>query len=233
MQTLLLFDIDGTLILSGRAGLRALDYAFTHVTGVPIPFSGISAAGRTDGYLLEEAARRAGITLSSHQRGAIEALYYERLVDEIQKPGEGRKTVMPGVRDLVDALDGRPDVVLALLTGNFQRSARIKLEYFDLWAPFRFGAFADDGSDRNGLVPVALARAREAGHAPHADRVLVIGDTPLDVECARAGGVRAIGVATGSHSTAELHEAGADAVFEDLSDTGRVLEVLGVGERKS
>ena len=228
MQTLLLFDIDGTLVLSGRAGLRALDHAFEHATGRPRAFEGINPAGRTDGFLLEEAARRARLDLTPELRAVIEARYYERLAVEIEKPGEGRKAVMPGVRPLLEALGGRPDVVLALLTGNFRRSARIKLEYFDLWSPFRFGAFADDATDRNALVPVALARAREAGHAPHADRVIVIGDTPLDVECARAGGVRALGVATGSHSADDLREAGAYAVFADLSETARVLEALGV-----
>lgn len=228
MRTLLLFDIDGTLILSGRAGLRALDQAFAHATGIAGAFDGINAAGRTDGYLLEEAARRAGIALEPAARTAIQERYFQALADEIQRPGEGRKMVMPGVRPLIAALHARDDVVLALLTGNFQRSARIKLEYFDLWSPFRFGAFADDASDRNHLVPIALGRARDAGHAPHADRVVVIGDTPLDVECAKAGGVRALGVATGSHSIEELREAGADHALEDLSDTETVLELLGI-----
>ena len=228
MRTLLLFDIDGTLILSGRAGLRALDLAFEHATGITRAFDGISAAGRTDGYLLDEAARRAGITLEPAARAAIQERYFEALAEEIKLPGEGRKTVMPGVRPLLSALEGRGDVVLALLTGNFQRSARIKLEYFDLWSPFRFGAFADDASDRNHLVPIALGRAREAGHTPHVDRVVVIGDTPLDVECARAGGVRALGVATGSHSIDELRDAGADHALEDLSDTEKVIRLLGL-----
>lgn len=228
MRTLLLFDIDGTLILSGRAGLRALDHAFAHATGVARAFQGIDAAGRTDGYLLEEAARRAGITLAPEARAAIQERYFEALAEEIKLPGEGRKTVMPGVRPLLSALEAREDVVLALLTGNFQRSARIKLEYFDLWAPFRFGAFADDASDRNHLVPIALGRARDAGHSPRADRVVVIGDTPLDVECAKAGGVRALGVATGSHTVDELREAGADHALEDLSDTDTVMQLLGL-----
>jgi phosphoglycolate phosphatase-like HAD superfamily hydrolase len=228
MHTLLLFDIDGTLILSGRAGLRALNSAFERVTGRAGAFEGISAAGRTDGFLLEEAARRAGLTLDPEMRQRIQEQYFERLAAEILLPGEGRKAVMPGVRTLLAALQQRSDVVLALLTGNFERSARIKLEYFDLWSPFRFGAFADDGSDRNGLVPVALERAKTHGHAPHVDRVIVIGDTPLDIECAHAGGVRALGVATGSHSVHELREAGAYEVFEDLRETARVLEALGI-----
>jgi len=229
MTTLLLFDIDGTLILSGRAGLRALNRAFEHATGVPDGFRGINAAGRTDGYLLDEAARRAGLTLTPGLRALIHERYCETLSEEILLPGEGRKAVMPGVRPLISALDRRDDVVLALLTGNFRRSARIKLEYFDLWSPFRFGAFADDASDRNLLVPIALDRARAAGHEPRADRVIVIGDTPLDIECAHAGGVRALGVATGSHPADELRAAGAYEVFEDLSETDAVLTALGIG----
>ena len=228
MRTLLLFDIDGTLILSGRAGLRALDYAFEAVTGVPDAFRGINAAGRTDGSLIEEAAARAGIDLTADAHDRIASSYFERLAGEILLPGEGRKQIMPGVRPLIDTLMTRDDTVLALLTGNFRTSARIKLEHFDLWSPFQFGAFADDASDRDRLVPVALRRAREAGHDPREERVIVIGDTPLDVQCARAGGVRAIGVATGSHSVRELQEAGADGVFEDLSDTKRVLRALGL-----
>lgn len=228
MRTLLLFDIDGTLILSGRAGLRAMNRAFEDVTGVPAAFHGIDAAGRTDGYLIEKAATQAGIDLTPERRAQLEHRYYERLAEEIVHPGEGRKQIMPGVRPLIDALVPRGDVTLALLTGNFRRSAEIKLVYFDLWKPFRFGAFADDATDRNLLVPVALTRAREAGHEPHTDRVIVIGDTPLDVECARAGGVRALGVATGSHSVHQLRHAGAYEAFEDLSGTDDVLRALGL-----
>ncbi|MEX2269829.1 MAG: HAD family hydrolase [Vicinamibacterales bacterium] len=229
MRTLLLFDIDGTLILSGRAGLRALNRAFHEVIGVTDAFQAISAAGRTDGYLLEEAARHASCALTPKLRDALRARYCAILEEEILLPGEGAKGIMPGVRPLVNALHRRDDVVLALLTGNFRESARIKLEHFDLWSPFGFGAFADDAADRNLLVPIAVERARQAGHDPHVDRVIVIGDTPLDVECAKAGGVRALGVATGSHTVDELREAGAYEALEDLSETERVLELLGLG----
>lgn len=228
MRTLLLFDIDGTLVLTGRAGLRALTRVFAESIGRADAFEGISAAGRTDGFLLQEASRRAGVDLTAELRAHLQSRYCEVLAEEIEAPGEGRKEVLPGVRPLIDTLRRRDDVVLALLTGNFQASARIKLEHFDLWSPFTFGAFADDATDRNLLVPVALDRARAAGHDPRQERVIVIGDTPLDVECARAGGVRALGVATGSHSLEELESAGADDVLADLSDTSRVLTLLGL-----
>ncbi|MDQ3069313.1 MAG: haloacid dehalogenase-like hydrolase [Acidobacteriota bacterium] len=228
MHTLLLFDIDGTLVLSGRAGLRALSAAFEQLTGARDAFHGIDAAGRTDGFLIEEAARRADIALTPDVVAALQQRYFEVLEREILERGEGRKEVMPGVRPLIAALRERGDVVLALLTGNFRRSARIKLEHFDLWSPFAFGAFSDDHADRNRLVPIALGRAREAGHDPHVDRVIIIGDTPLDVACAHAGGVRALGVATGSHSVQDLLTAGAFAALEDLSDIEGVLKLLGV-----
>lgn len=228
MRTLLLFDIDGTLILTGRAGLRAFDVAFEDVTGVRGAFHGIDAAGRTDGFLIEQAASRAGVDVTPELRERIAERYFERLAAEILQRGEGRKAIMPGVRALIDALLTRDDTVLALLTGNFRRSAQIKLEHFDLWSPFAFGAFADDATDRNLLVPVALRRAREAGHDPREERVIVIGDTPLDVACAAAGGVRALGVATGSHTAGELRDAGAYEVFEDLRETDRVLSALGL-----
>lgn len=228
MRTLLLFDIDGTLILSGRAGLRALDRVFEEATGIAGGFHSLNAAGRTDGYLLEEACRRAGVELTPELRDALQSRYCEVLEQEILLPGEGRKAVMPGVCPLLDRLRERDDVVLALLTGNFRESARIKLQHFDLWSPFQFGAFADDATDRNLLVPIALERARAAGHDPRHERVIVIGDTPLDVECAQAGGVRALGVATGSHSVEELREAGAYEALEDLGDTERVMKLLGL-----
>ena len=230
MRTILLFDVDGTLILSGKAGLRGLTRAFRDLFGVDNAFHGINAAGRTDGFLIDEASRRAGVDVTPDHRAALQSRYYECLAEEILLPGEGRNQVMPGVRTLLDALRQRHDTVLALLTGNFRESARIKLEHFDLWTPFQFGAFADDASDRDRLVPVALRRAREAGHDPREERVIVIGDTPLDVQCARAGGVRALGVATGSHSVDELRESGADDVFPDLTETALVMKALGLAE---
>src|SRR6185295_18244373 len=141
------------------------------------------------------------------------------LIVELEKPG-ARKGVMPGVRDLLDALSVRDDVYVALLTGNYEAGARIKLEYFDLWRYFQCGAFGDAAPDRNRLLARAVARAAECGGPSVAPSdAIIIGDTPLDVACAAAGGARSIGVATGNHSVEELREAGADVVFEDLTDT--------------
>jgi phosphoglycolate phosphatase-like HAD superfamily hydrolase len=134
---------------------------------------------------------------------------------------------MPGIRPLLDALRARHDVALGLLTGNFAEGARIKLEYFDLWRYFPCGAFGEDSQDRNDLVPVAIERARAWGIADAAPGdVLVIGDTPHDIACARAVGARSVGVATGSYSVEQLQTAGADVVFKDLSDTTAFLELV-------
>ena len=141
-------------------------------------------------------------------------------------PGRGTKAVMPGIRPLLDALERRDDVFLGLLTGNFESGARIKLEHFDLWRYFRCGAFGDDSADRNALVPFALARARVRPPDLAAAHILVVGDTPHDVACARTVGAVPVAVATGTFSVEQLRATGADVVFQDLSDTGAFLQLL-------
>jgi len=196
------------------ADLFAVQDAFRHI---PLP-------GRTDRMILADAASAHGVPperLDDFQR-----LYLSHLVEEIERPGPG-KHVMPGVRPLLDALGGRDDVYVALLTGNYRAAARIKLEYFDLWKYFPCGAFGDDAPDRNGLLPEALARVRACG-GPSVDvrDVVVVGDTPLDVACAAASGARSLAVATGNYGVDALRASGADSVFGDLSNLPVVLAAL-------
>ena len=134
---------------------------------------------------------------------------------------------MPGIQALLDDLQARDGVYLGLLTGNFEAGARIKLEYFDLWRYFQCGAFGDDAADRNALVPFAVSRARECGVpdlAPH--DILVVGDTPHDIACARAVGATPVAVATGMFTTEQLRDSGAGIVFRDLSDTAAFTSLL-------
>jgi phosphoglycolate phosphatase len=139
---------------------------------------------------------------------------------------------MPGVRPLLDVLDRCADVYLALLTGNYEEAARIKLEYFDLWRYFRCGAFGDDAEDRNGLLPKAMAVIRGCGGPEVAPvEIVVVGDTPLDVACAAASGARSLAVATGGYDVDALRAAGADVVMQDLTDTLEVLRSLEIGPR--
>ncbi len=224
---LILFDIDGTLVLTGRAGMRAMNRAVRDLVQSDNPMDGVQFAGRTDWSILEDILRNHGRTMDEPLLHELRARYVRLLAEEIQLPGTGIKGVMPGVRELLDALQQRSDASLALLTGNFIEGARIKLEYFDLWKYFACGAFGGDAANRNDLVPIARQRAQQCGFPDVTPgNVLVVGDTPNDIECARVAGVTPIGVATGGYSVDQLRESGAEIVFGDLSDTGAFLRLL-------
>jgi phosphoglycolate phosphatase-like HAD superfamily hydrolase len=227
MRKLVLFDIDGTLVLTGAAGLRAMNKACAELVGHADALAGIPVAGRTDRIILSDVAERVGRPMDAALLQELREKYVAHLREEIQLPGRGTKAVMPGVRALLDALARRDDVFVGLLTGNFESGARIKLEHFDLWRYFRCGAFGDDSPDRNTLVPFALERARRCGLADiTTEHILVVGDTPHDVACARAVGAVPVAVATGSFSTEQLQATGAEIVFRDLSDTDAFLRLL-------
>ena len=223
--TLLLFDIDGTLLLSGGAGLRDLNRTFLEHCRVSDAFDGIPVAGRTDPLLLGDAAARAGIDMDDATRHRFHDRYCELLEVEIRQPGP-RKRLMPGVSTLLRHLDGCQDVSVGLLTGNFSRAARIKLEHFDLWNFFLYGAFGDDSAERDHLVPIAVTRAAGVGLTTTSPED-VVGDTPLDIRCASAAGARSIAVATGSYDEDTLRAHGASAVLPDLADIDAFLGAVG------
>jgi len=200
--------------------------AFDELFSVRDAFRGVPMAGRTDAGILADAAAAHGIRNDAPELARFPHRYVHYLTQELDKPGP-RKGIMPGVRPLLDALAARDDIHLALLTGNFEAGAQIKLQYFDLWHYFRGGAFGDDAPERNRLLPRAVVHVAQCGGPTVAARdAVVVGDTPLDVACAQASGARSIAVATGSHSVEQLRAAGADVVFEDFSDTAAVLRVL-------
>lgn len=224
---LILFDIDGTLLLSGRAGMRAMTRAFSQTFGIGDVFAGESFGGRTDSYLVSKALTRAGLPDTAENHHRFRNAYLPLLAEEILHPGTGHKGLMPGARELLEALHDYDHLHLALLTGNYREAAEIKLQHFELWDFFEWGAFSDDHADRNQLVPIAKSRAETYDIPVEAiERVIVIGDTPHDVECARVAGATCIAVATGGYTVEQLREAGADQVLPDLSDTGRVLALL-------
>lgn len=201
--------------------------AFEDVFAIANAFEGIAMAGRTDAWILSDAAAAHGISQDASSLTRFHQAYVRHLAIELEKPGVARKGLMPGVRELLDALAARDDVFLALLTGNYQAGARLKLEYFDLWKYFSCGAFGDEAPHRNVLVPKALAAVAACGGPVFAARsAVVIGDTPLDVGCAAHAGARSLAVATGSHSQEQLRAAGADVVLKDLSETDEVLRVI-------
>jgi phosphoglycolate phosphatase len=238
IRKLVLFDIDGTLVLTGGAGIRAMNRACEDLVGHPHALADIPVAGRTDRIILTDVVTRAGHSLDDGLLDRLRDRYLENLREEIERPGRvqnfeslgargGMKAVMPGIRELLDTLERRADVFLGLLTGNFQQGAQIKLEHFGLWRYFRCGAFGDDSADRNDLVPFAVERARECGVPELApEHILVVGDTPHDIACARAAGALPVAVATGGFTADQLREHGADIVFEDLSETGEFVKLV-------
>jgi phosphoglycolate phosphatase-like HAD superfamily hydrolase len=238
MRKLVLFDIDGTLVLTGGAGIRAMNRACEELVGHPHALEGIPVAGRTDRIILSDVVTRAGHSLDDGLLEQLRDRYVDNLRVEIERPGKlqsfeslgargGVKAVMPGIRELLDILEQREDVFLGLLTGNFEAGARIKLEHFDLWRYFPCGAFGDDAADRNELVPFAIERARRCGLPEIApEDILVVGDTPHDVACARAVGAVPIGVATGGFTSAQLRESGAEIVFENLGAYDAFLRLI-------
>jgi phosphoglycolate phosphatase-like HAD superfamily hydrolase len=224
---LILFDIDGTLILSGKAGSRAMNRAFEQTCGLPDALQRVDLAGRTDRIIMTDALSGLGRALDEDFVGQFRDIYCEFLREELHRDGIGWKGALPGVPALLDHLVERPDVSLALLTGNFRASAEIKLAHFDLWRYFPWGAFADDAIERNDLLPVALARAHADGLSglDPAD-VIIVGDTPHDITCARSGGAKVVAVATGNYDLDQLRACEPDVLFADLADPSQFLSVL-------
>jgi phosphoglycolate phosphatase len=220
-----------------------MNRAFDDLFGIAGAFDGVQMAGRTDKWILDDAAIRAGISLTGDDVDRFRDRYRFRLLEALPETGlapsihargalsivEGPKGVLPGVRNLLETLEQRGDILSGLLTGNSEEGARIKLEHFDLWKFFRCGAFGDDVADRNHLFDVAVQRAEAFGvrDVRPAD-VVVVGDTVLDVACAQAAGARSVAVATGPSDVETLRQCGADLVMDDLSDTNVFLRFISV-----
>lgn len=224
---ILLFDLDGTLLLTGGAGLRALDRAFLDLYGLEDAGRGVAFRGRTDLSIIRDIVegklRRA---LEAQDVEGVCARYLRYLEEEVPRSPAYR--VLPGVSELLPLLAARGDCLLGLGTGNLEAGARIKLARADLNRFFPFGGFGSDAESRVEVLRQAVARG-EAQRGPGRDgpsRVVVIGDTHLDVECGRALGARTVAVATGGVSAAALRRAGPDLLLPDLRDAGAFLEML-------
>ena len=214
VDRLVLFDIDGTLIKTGRAGLRGMNAAFQRLHGRSDALDGISFAGRTDRAIVTDIFRALGLDARTDVMDELREAYLGHLAEEIRKPVPDCE-VLPGVEASLAALESRAEVGLGLLTGNYRQGAAIKLGHFGLWERFGFGAFGDAHADRRQLVPIAIAEAERAlGVRVPPSRVVVIGDTPLDVDCAHAHGAIAVAVATGPFSTADLEASRPNLVLE-------------------
>ena len=202
--------------------------AFEDLFGVPGAFAGIPMAGRTDRRILQDAASRAGVSLSDTHLSRFSRAYANCLRQSLTDT-RSEQEVLPGVRPLLDLLAGRrKDVFLALLTGNSEIGAQLKLEHFDLWRYFSCGAYGDAVMDRNELFAVALERSAACGvGGVRAADVIVVGDTELDVRCAAAAGAISVAVATGPSDAASLRASGAHVVLNDLNEREKFLKLLG------
>jgi phosphoglycolate phosphatase-like HAD superfamily hydrolase len=225
---LVLFDIDGTVLLSDGAGKRAVLRAMKEVYGTTGP-EGHRFDGKTDPQIVRELQRLEGHAddhIDAHLPRAI-GRYVELLTEELDRPGS-RAYTLPGIVELLDAIEARHDAVLGLLTGNVVDGARAKLQAVGI-DPDRFvvGAYGSDHEIRSQLPEIARRRGVEAqGHDFVGHDIVIIGDTPSDIQCGQSIGVRAIGVATGHYSVKDLLDCGAYAAFEDLSDTTAVLNAI-------
>jgi phosphoglycolate phosphatase-like HAD superfamily hydrolase len=224
---LVLFDIDGTILLANGAGKRAVHRALIEVFGSSGP-EHHRFDGKTDPQIVRELMRMEGHH-DSHIDERMERLLerYLAYLDEELERGPA-VTVMPGVFDLLDTLEARDDVLLGLLTGNLAAGARAKLAAASIDPDrFRVGAYGSDHELRGELPAVAQRRARdELGVETRGRDVIVIGDTPADIQCGRSIGARAIGVATGHYSVEDLLEHSPAAVFEDLTPTHDVVRAI-------
>lgn len=224
---LILFDIDGTILRSDGAGQRAMTAALTTVFGTAGP-TDYRYDGKTDPQIVRDLMRAAGHAddVIDARMPALVTEYLTRLEREF---AAGRRaTVYAGVRELIDALEVRSDAVIGLLTGNLAAGASLKLRAAGIDpARFRVGAFGSDDARRPALPVIARQRARDLlGLELRVEELVVIGDTPADIECARVTGAVAIAVATGRYSVAELTSHEPHAVFPTLADTEHVLRVI-------
>ena len=220
---ILLFDIDGTLVRTGGAGKAAMEAGLLAEFGISEVRDVVPYSGRTDRAIGRDLLAVHGIDPSLTNQVRLQNAYLSQLPRSLHTRGG---EVCPGIAELLTQLRPRADVVLGLLTGNVRTGAQHKLGHFGLWDYFACGGFGDDHFERDDVARMAVAEVRaHLGRDFDAGDVWVIGDTPLDVQCARAVGAKAVAVATGWHPTEELAAHKPDYLFSDLSNAEELLRV--------
>jgi phosphoglycolate phosphatase len=226
-KPLVLFDVDGTLLLTGGAGMRAMKAVATELFGAGFRWDGIVVSGHLDPLIFAEAAALNGLDGVPEHHESFRRRYLEVLVRELDRDPE-RVRIMPGIRESLTRLRDGGAATLGLLTGNYAEAIPLKLSAIGIdptW--FEITAFGEEAATRRELAALALAKyAQRLGAPVDPRRVVIVGDTPRDVDCAHAHGCFAFAVATGGYDAGALAEAGADLVVSDLSDPTPLLEVV-------
>jgi phosphoglycolate phosphatase len=224
---LVLFDVDGTLLTSAGVATHIFGECLAEVAGRTIPTEGYSMAGKTDPQIVRELLERGGYSPPAIEGAVSQVLdrYLARFGPALA--ASPRPRLFPGVRELLGALAARPAILLGLLTGNVERGAALKLARFGLESHFRLGAYGSDSPRRRELVEVAVGRAHALIGRRFAGRdVVIVGDTPLDIDCGRAAGAMTVAVATGPYSMDDLASHAPDALFADFSAVEPVLAAI-------
>lgn len=220
---LILFDIDGTLLLTQGAGIAAMLDAGRELFGPHFTREGVEFSGRLDTLIWADLAALNKIDDHEQHHERFRAAYGRHLQMRLNNGHSAR--LLPGVKDLVERLRENKDFTLGLLTGNYPETGRLKINSAGLDPDvFEVAAWGCDAPTRRDLPPIALRHCQSrTGRCVQADDVVIIGDTPHDIDCAKAHGCRSIGVATGVFPIDALRKAGADLALADLSQTGDIL----------
>ncbi|MEI6756985.1 MAG: hydrolase [Chlorobium sp.] len=226
LKKLVLFDIDGTLLNVGSINRRILVDALQEVYGTAGSADRHNFAGKMDNMIIYEVLQNTGLCEAEIAEKFDRAKQtYIEMFRTHSRPSD--ITLMEGVRELLEELSARPELMLGLLTGNFEGSGRHKLLLPDINHFFPFGAFADDGENRNALPPVAVEKAYQlTGKKFTEENIIIIGDTEHDIACARVLNAKSIAVATGTYSSQQLKKHNPHVLFENLSRTDVVISEI-------
>jgi phosphoglycolate phosphatase-like HAD superfamily hydrolase len=226
MKKLLLFDIDGTLLLTGGAGKIAFEEAFEEIFEVPHAWGHLDPHGKTDPAIFDEVAQRElGRLLSPGEFELLMERYEEIFEERIQE--SPRFELMPGVIEILEYLSRDPGIFLALATGNFERAGRMKLKRGAVEHYFLTGGFGNDARERDKILLSAIAYAEELAREHfEKDRIFVIGDTEYDIEAAHKAGVRSIAVLTNGRTREHFRKDPPDHILQDLTNIPLFISCL-------
>lgn len=228
-MNLILFDIDGTLISTGGAGMRAFYRALRDLFDVEADRPALRPDGKTDPLIAKELLACFGLENQwcADVQEALFSSYLKHLEDEMCRAADcGSMQVLPGAVDLLELLSGRPDFCIGLVTGNLEKGAQIKLGTAGLSRYFRFGGYGSDSEDRTAIVRLGIQRGAQSVSPRPVEGVFVVGDTPLDIQHGRAAGARVIAVASASFDLHDLGLHNPDLLVPNLVSSDSIIRFM-------